>query len=519
MDRLRTSDVVIASYDILRNDVAVFKGIPFLYCILDEGHIIKNAKSKTSQAVKVLTAEHRLILTGTPIQNNVVELWALFDFLMPGFLGSQRQFNDRYGKPIFASGDPKASSKEQEAGALALEALHKQVLPFILRRMKTDVLHDLPPKIIQDYVCELTPLQRVLYESFSREQKPEVGAKVKEEPLGEEELAVASAGGETQAAAQRSKAMHVFQALQYLRKVCDHPLLVLTPEHPRRKELLGAGNVTAAASVEMSTKMAALKDLLQQCGIGSDADADHHGSSSSSSHMTAADIQGVVGRHRALIFCQFKGMIDIIERDLLKPMGSSVAWLRLDGTVAHHQRQSVVNKFNEDPSVDLLLLTTQVGGVGLNLTGADTVIFMEHDWNPQKDVQAMDRAHRIGQKSVVNVYRLITKGTLEEKIMGLQTFKLKIANSIVNADNKSLQSMSTEQLLDLFELSSANAADEVKVAAAGAQDEAEAAAGDAAVPAAARGVLSNLEALWNEDQYAEEYELDSFLKSIGRGKE
>jgi TATA-binding protein-associated factor len=133
--------------------------LQFNYAVLDEGHIIKNAKTKITQSVKRIRAHHRLILSGTPIQNNVLELWSLFDFLMPGFLGDEKQFNDLYSKPILSSRDAKASSKEQEAGELALEALHRQVLPFVLRRVKEDVLHDLPPKIIQDYHCELSPLQ------------------------------------------------------------------------------------------------------------------------------------------------------------------------------------------------------------------------------------------------------------------------------------------------------------------------------------------------------------------------
>lgn len=149
----------MASYDVVRNDIDFFRNIKFNYCILDEGHVIKNGKTKLSKAVKQLTANYRIILSGTPIQNNVLELWSLFDFLMPGFLGTERQFAARYGKPILASRDARSSSREQEAGVLAMEALHRQVLPFLLRRMKEDVLQDLPPKIIQDYYCILSPLQ------------------------------------------------------------------------------------------------------------------------------------------------------------------------------------------------------------------------------------------------------------------------------------------------------------------------------------------------------------------------
>lgn len=167
--RFKTHNLVVASYDIVRKDIEFFSTIHWNYCVLDEGHIIKNGKTKSSKAIKQLIANHRLILSGTPIQNNVLELWSLFDFLMPGFLGTEKQFMTRFSRPILASRDPKSSPKDQEAGALAMEALHRQVLPFLLRRVKEDVLTDLPPKITQDLLCELSALQQRLYEDFSRE--------------------------------------------------------------------------------------------------------------------------------------------------------------------------------------------------------------------------------------------------------------------------------------------------------------------------------------------------------------
>lgn len=168
--KFKKYNLIVASYDIVRKDIAFFSTIKWNYVILDEGHIIKNGKTRTSMAIKDLVANHRLILSGTPIQNNVLELWSLFDFLMPGFLGTEKQFTSRYSRPILASRDPKCSPKDQEAGVLAMEALHRQVLPFLLRRMKEDVLDDLPPKITQDYYCELSPLQEQLYEDFSKSQ-------------------------------------------------------------------------------------------------------------------------------------------------------------------------------------------------------------------------------------------------------------------------------------------------------------------------------------------------------------
>lgn len=167
-------NLVIASYDIIRKDIDYFETINWNYCVLDEGHVIKNGKTKSSKAIKRIVANHRLILSGTPIQNNVLELWSLFDFLMPGFLGTEKQFISRFSRPILASRDAKCSPKEQEAGALAMEGLHRKVLPFLLRRVKEDVLTDLPPKITQDLLCELSPIQERLYEDLSKKQSTDI---------------------------------------------------------------------------------------------------------------------------------------------------------------------------------------------------------------------------------------------------------------------------------------------------------------------------------------------------------
>ena len=391
---LGKTDIVITSYDICRNDIDTLAPLSWNYCVLDEGHLIKNPRAKVTIAVKRLLSNHRLILSGTPIQNNVLELWSLFDFLMPGFLGAERVFLDRFAKPIAASRFSKSSSKEQEAGALAIEALHKQVLPFLLRRLKEEVLNDLPPKILQNYYCDLSELQKKLFEDFTKKEGKTLGEK-------------ATAG-------DKESKQHIFQALQYMRKLCNSPAMVMKEGHKHyadTQKLLARQN-SSLRDPAHAPKLGALRDLLVDCGIGVDAAAEGE-------LTTETSYASYVSQHRALIFCQMKEMLDMVQNDVLKKMLPSVQYLRLDGGVDASKRQDIVNQFNSDPSYDVLLLTTSVGGLGLNLTGADTVIFMEHDWNPQKDLQAMDRAHRIGQKKVVNVYRLITRGTLEEKIMRL----------------------------------------------------------------------------------------------------
>ena len=330
-------DLVVASYDIVRNDIEFFSSIKWNYCILDEGHIIKNGKTKMSKAIKSLEASHRLILTGTPIQNNVLELWSLFDFLMPGFLGTERQFTTRFARPIIQSRDAKSSSKEQEAGVLAMEALHRQVLPFILRRMKSDVLKDLPPKIMQDYYCELSPLQARLYEDFAK-------SRVKLS-LEVETAQVSSSDTDTKVP---KVASHIFQALQYLRKVCNHPKLVLTQNHPEYEKVKNdlQKDGSNLSDISHAAKLGALKQLLLDCGIGVISPGDSN--------------QPVVSQHRALIFCQLKSMLDIVEEDLLKNHMPSVTYMRLDGSVPAASRHEVVQSFNNDPSIDVLLLTTQV---------------------------------------------------------------------------------------------------------------------------------------------------------------
>ena len=268
-------------------------------------------------SVKSVKAFHRLILSGTPIQNNVLELWSLFDFLMPGLLGSEREFNETYSKPIIASRNAKNAEKDNERAALAVEALHKQVLPFILRRMKEDVLDDLPPKIIQDYYCDMSELQASLYKEYNKETNLEIQNKE-----------------------EHSSRNHIFQNLQYLRKVCNHPLLVLSPENPEYLkiciELKAKGS--DLHDIKNAPKLLALRDLLTHCGIAFKSE------------------ENAVAPHRALIFVQLKTMIDIIEADLFAHI-TGLSWLRMDGNTTLDSRHDIVTRFNADPSIDILLVS------------------------------------------------------------------------------------------------------------------------------------------------------------------
>ncbi|RKF55709.1 TATA-binding protein-associated factor MOT1 [Golovinomyces cichoracearum] len=489
LDQLRKTDIVITSYDICRNDADVLTPLNWNYLVLDEGHLIKNPRAKITLAVKRLLSNHRLILSGTPIQNNVLELWSLFDFLMPGFLGTEKVFLDRFARPIAASRFSKSSSKEQEAGALAIEALHKQVLPFLLRRLKEEVLDDLPPKILQNYYCDLSDLQKKLFTDFTKKE----GAS----------LVNAANSGDKEAK------QHIFQALQYMRKLCNSPALVLKEGHKQFEETqkMLAKQGSSLNDPIHAPKLTALRDLLVDCGIGIPP--------SSENDITTES--NFVSPHRALIFCQMKEMLDLVANTVLHTLLPSIQYLRLDGSVESSKRQHIVNKFNSDPSYDCLLLTTSVGGLGLNLTGADTVIFVENDWNPQKDLQAMDRAHRIGQKRVVNVYRIVTRGTVEEKIMGLQRFKINVASTVVNQQNAGLASMETDQILDLFNLGdtaglpghgdSNHAVDSQR------EEDMVDATGELREKGK-KGWLDEIGELWDGREYEESFDLEGFLKSM-----
>ncbi|KAK1266024.1 Chromatin structure-remodeling complex protein SYD [Acorus gramineus] len=484
-------NVIITSYDVVRKDIDHLGQINWNYCILDEGHIIKNSRSKITGAVKQLKAEHRLILSGTPIQNNVLELWSLFDFLMPGFLGTERQFQATYGKPLVAAKDSKCSAKDAEAGALAMEALHKQVMPFLLRRTKAEVLSDLPEKIIQDRYCDLSPIQLKLYEQFS-------GPDARKEISSLDEV---NGTGTVEGTGPSPRAsVHVFQALQYLLKLCSHPLLVLGEKPPESIFPGCADIVSELHEIHHSPKLVALQEILEECGIGVDLGSD-----------SAA---ATVGEHRVLIFAQHRSFLDIIEKDLFQARMKSVTYLRLDGSVEPEKRFDIVKAFNSDPTIDVLLLTTHVGGLGLNLTSADTIVFVEHDWNPMKDHQAMDRAHRLGQRKVVNVHRLIMRGTLEEKVMSLQKFKVSVANAIINAENASLKTMNTDQLLDLF----ASAPTTKKGAIHSSNPDGDADVESKVTPGGKglKAILSGLGDLWDQSQYADEYNLDQFLSKLNK---
>ncbi|KAL0216672.1 hypothetical protein P9112_008856 [Eukaryota sp. TZLM1-RC] len=375
--------ILVTSYDCLKSHVSSLSNILFSFVVLDEGHLIRNHNSVLSRSVKQLMSQHRLILTGTPIQNHVLELWSLFDFLIPGYFGSRRSFNSQFTRPITALKERNSTPKAQEAAASALHQLHRQLLPFIMRRRKEDVLDDLPPKIITDVECSLTDEQRAALAQLDS---------------SESKLAIKKDQNEL--------------------KILTYPDYFTFSETDFQKDWF-----------KKSGKMTALVDLLIQTGLD----------------LTCESFEG---NHKILIFCQTKRSISLIEQ-IVFPLFANLKWLRMDGDVPAAERQSIVDSFSCSDYA-ILILTTSIGGLGLNLQAADTVIMFEHSYNPQEDAQAMDRAHRLGQKKIVNVYRLITSDSLEERVMSLQKFKLQVSDTVVNKENVSLKTMDTKAVLETF---------------------------------------------------------------------
>jgi len=460
---LETCNLVVTSYEVLRNEIQSLSRVEWMYCVLDEGHLLKNPKTATARASRQLRARHKLILTGTPIQNSVNEIWATFDFLMPNFLGSSSQFSKEFSRPIVKGQSLDAAAADIADGIEKLKLLHQQILPFILRREKEQVLKELPPKIITRIPCTMSAIQEDLYRQFCSNQQGRQLISMLNEIVNTQSQA-------TQKNCSASKP-NVLKSLLYLRLLCTHPWLVRTKVESRN-----APTQSNLYDLEASGKLVALRELLRDAGIyvqnltaadndssllycdgeeeqGSDVDDDQkvlepdYQGSNNNDRQYLSNMNG----SRCLIFAQFTHSLDIVEELLIKRHMPSVKYLRLDGKVPVSKRSDVVDRFNQDESFKVLLLTTKIGGLGLNLTGADTVIFLEHDWNPHSDLQAMDRAHRIGQKRTVNVYQLVTMNSIEEKTMLLQERKLAMSKAIVNTDNSSMYSMGTDRLLDIFQ--------------------------------------------------------------------
>lgn len=467
--------LIVTTYLVLRSDIAFLKQTDYAFVVLDEAHLIRNPATSLFSAVQQLSAVHRVALSGTPLQNNVGDLWTLFEFLMPGYLGDLATFRRECVLPISRSRTRHATPKQKEVAALAISRLHERVLPFILRRTKGQVLTELPPKIISNVLATMTPIQRKLYAWACGSQR------------------VPSTDDDSDDAAARKPVASVLANLHVLRRICVHPALVAKDAGALQQ--LTAKEATAAKQWESSGKLLALRDvLIDACDLG----RREASSGASKGDVALSDDDSVVSaQHRCLIFAQLQETLNVVQ-DMLASALPGVTYRRLDGQTPPSRRAAIIQQFNDDVSIDVLLLTTAVGGLGLTLTGADTVIFMEHSWNPFVDLQAMDRAHRIGQRRTVRVFRLIVRESLEEHIMDLQAFKERVATTVVAETNaQSSMSGSTTEVLSLLQSSSSTV-----TAKALARDRKEAAPKRVPyLPAGAQELLGQLGEFWDESQY------------------
>ena len=366
-------DVCLTTYPLLWRDHEKLAAHDYHLLILDEAQTVKNTGSQAAKAVRLLRARHRLCLTGTPMENHLGELWAQFDFLLPGFLGESKDFTRAWRTPIEKHGD-----------LIRRELLARRVAPFILRRRKDDVATELPPKTEVVRSIELGGRQRDLYETV----RVAMDKRVREE--------VASRGF------ARSRIV-ILDALLKLRQVCCDPRLLKTD---------------AALRVKERAKLDLLMDMLENL---------------------------LAEGRKVLVFSQFTAMLDLIKSELDE---AGIGSVMLTGETT--QREAVVRRFQEG-TVPVFLISLKAGGIGLNLTAADTVIHYDPWWNPAAENQASDRAHRIGQDKPVFVYKLIVAGSIEERIVALQEKKAALAEGILGNDEAALEKFGETDLAALFE--------------------------------------------------------------------
>lgn len=367
LSKMTSYDLLITSYAMVRNDLSMYQAFELDICIIDEAQHIKNPNSKTAKAIKQLDIKRKFALTGTPIENRLLELWSIFDFIMPRYLGSVAKFKSKYELPI----------KNNEP-----TPLKSMVQPFIMRRLKKDVLTELPDKIENKMVVDLNDEQKKVYMAHLSRYKEELSQIYKRDGY------------------QKSH-MKTLAALTRLRQICLNPGLFL--DH------YDGG----------SSKLDLLRELLEEL---------------------------IDGQHRMLIFSQFTGMLSNV-RKLLEEL--NIGYFYIDGQTKAVERSQLVDKYNEGTK-PVFLISLKAGGTGLNLTGADTVIHLDPWWNPAVEDQATDRAHRIGQKKTVHVIKIVTKGTIEEKIYELQERKRALINQVIQPGETFITGLTEDEIKALF---------------------------------------------------------------------
>jgi superfamily II DNA or RNA helicase len=374
-EEIENHDVVITSYALARLDAAQLERFTFRTLILDEAQNAKNPSSQIAKVVRNLNAHHRLALTGTPVENSLRDLWAIFAFVEPGLLGSEASFRRRFENPI-GEGDEKAA-----------HALRSRLEPFVLRRTKEDVARELPERTEQVIECELSPLQRRLYRGIAEAARRDV-------------LARFDADGAIEGAS-----VHVLAALTRLRQVCAHPGLIV-PAYIDEAE----------ASGKFDAFLETVDEVLS-------------------------------GGHRVLVFSAFASMLKIMRGSMDK---RNIAYGYLDGATKDRDRQAEVERFMDAAGPPVFLCSLKAGGVGLTLTAADYVVLYDPWWNPAVERQAIDRTHRIGQTRPVTAYRMVTVGSVEEKIRALAERKNALSKAVIKADSAVAKALTRDDLELLF---------------------------------------------------------------------
>lgn len=383
-DRVLTCDfdVLIASYDIIIRDKSVINKFAWQYIIFDEAQRIKNETSSLSKVIRMFSSRHRLLITGTPLQNNLQELWALLNFILPDVFFNSEKFNDWF----------KSNDSDQDT---VVKKLHRWLNPFLLRRIKSDVEKSLLPKKETNLYVRMSEMQYKWYKSILERNINAINT--------------LSSGSQ-----HKSGLLNIFMQL---RKCCNHPYLFDGAE-------TGPPYVIGEHIVQNSTKLAVLDKLLKRF-----------------------QAQG----SRVLIFSQMKRMLDILEDYCVF---RNFEFNRIDGDTTYSSRVAAIDEYNRPGSKSFVfLLTTRSGGVGINLASADTVVIYDSDWNPQVDLQAMDRAHRIGQTKQVHVYRFVTENTVEEKILDRAAHKMRLDQLVIQqgrANATSSQNPDATELSDII---------------------------------------------------------------------
>ena len=373
IETINNYQIVITSYDSLKRDIDLYTQYNFKYIVADEAQYIKNNNTKNSKAVKLINAETKFALTGTPIENSLSELWSIFDFIMPGYLYKYKKFKELYEIPIIKNQDEEKMNK-----------LKKQIEPFILRRTKSEVLTELPDKTVTILSNEMKEEQYSIYMSYMAQARDEIMYQIDMKGFEKSQIKILS-------------------LLMRLRQICCHPKLFLS-------EYTGE-----------SSKLNQCIEIIQDA---------------------------VLGGHKILLFSSYTSMFEIIEEQLKK---LEINYLKLTGQTKVGERIKLVDEFNTNKNIKVFLISLKAGGTGLNLTGADMVIHYDPWWNLSAENQATDRTYRIGQKKNVQVYKLITKNSIEEKIYELQQKKAKLIDNMLSTDATFISKLSKDDIMALFE--------------------------------------------------------------------